>query len=74
MKEGGAKTKNVRVLAERLFLVENSFKGNAEAQEVANDILAAFKSVYEQNKGTISKSETVDLIVRSFARIHEESN
>jgi hypothetical protein len=31
LKEGGAKTKNLRILAERLFQVENSFKGNAEA-------------------------------------------
>ncbi len=74
MKEGGSKTKNIRVLAERLFFVENSFKGNAEAQEVANDMLNQFNTLYSANKSSINKTETVDLIIRSFARIHEENS
>lgn len=74
MKDGGAKTRNIRVLAERLFIVENAFKGNTEAQEVAKDMLTQFNTLFEQSKNAISKSETVDLILRAFARIHEENN
>ena len=47
MKDGGAKTRNVRILAERLFVVENSFKNNAEAQEVAKDMLTQFNTLFE---------------------------
>ena len=47
MKDGGAKTRNVRILAERLFVVKNSFKNNAEAQEVAKDMLTQFNTLFE---------------------------
>lgn len=47
MKDGGSKTRNMRVLLERLFVVENSFKGNAEAQEVAQDMLTQFNTLFE---------------------------
>lgn len=74
MKDGGAKTRNVRVLAERLLVVENAFKGNVEAQEVAQGMLTQFNTLFEQNKNSINKTETVDLILRSFARIQEDTN
>ena len=47
MKDGGAKSRNLRILAERILLVENVFKGNTEAQEVAKDIFTQFNTIFD---------------------------
>jgi hypothetical protein len=40
LKEGGTKTNNLRALAERIFVLENSFRGNQDAAELSNEYLA----------------------------------
>lgn len=55
MKEGGAKTKNLRILAERIMFLENEFKGNNDAKELAQEIYAQFKDQYAKNPNGINK-------------------
>jgi hypothetical protein len=42
LKESGAKSQNLRVLAERVFVLENSFRGNQDAAELSAEYLGQF--------------------------------
>jgi hypothetical protein len=73
LKEGGQKSRNFRILGERLFILENWFKGNAEAQELAKEIYAQFDEVFAKNPNYLTKQEVTNMIIRSYARISEEN-
>jgi hypothetical protein len=57
----------LRVLAERAFILENSFKGNSDAAEIIKEIQAKFNEIIP--KSFMSKGEAADLLIRCYARI-----
>jgi len=39
IRDGGAKSRNARVLAERIFFLDNSFRGNSDSMELQKELL-----------------------------------
>jgi len=70
LKDGGVQSSNLRVLAERVFILDNSFRGNKDAAELSTEYFNKFKSIVAEKPNSISKNEAVDLIVKTHSRTY----
>lgn len=75
-KEGLTSIKNARILAERIFFLDHSFKQSviqADALELAKELTTQFISVIDSNQFIINRKDAVDLIVHSYSRLSTPS-
>lgn len=70
LKEGGTKLNNLRTLSERIFILDNSFRGNKDAAELSTEYLAQFKAVIAEKPQTLTKNDAVELIVRQHSHTY----
>jgi hypothetical protein len=76
LKDGGVQSQNLRVIAERIFILDNSFRGSKDAIDLSNEYLNQFKTVFSQKPQALTKNESIDLVVHAHAKTYSgaESN
>lgn len=65
--------RNLKTVVERILLLENNFASSTDAQELKQEFVNQFNSLYEKYSNTMQKQEIADILLKSYIRLNEPS-
>lgn len=65
------KSKNVKLLVERVFFLDSNYKSNTDAIALQKELQTVFLELYNRQPGLINKRDAAALLIKGYARVQD---